>query len=374
MTRRPWVLVVEATRVVAYAVHRGGTADVVAEAAWDGEVPARTVEAFNALTDRPSDLVLVIGLAWLDAARPELPPVSIPISRRMLTIDADRWFALSDAPAIALADDLALAMPASRLEQWRRTFEQLAPVVGITTVPHAARLAGVRGTVTVAAATSEQGLLRIERGVLRDVRRSRQPVDPSVLAADLARLATAALSAAHSGDGLPADLQLLSVAMEERLVAARRTRWWRAGALCAASLLFVLWAGGQYRARVLEALTQRTAQLEAAAQPALDARLRLERARDEQRLLSAPPAADPGEVLALLGNLLPADVFVQRAEWDGEQWRIDGSAADAATLIPRLDGHPRLGDVRALAPSTRFLDGGRQRSSFSIGFRMEGTP
>jgi hypothetical protein len=221
---------------------------------------------------------------------------------------------------------------------------------------------------------SEQGLLRLDRGVVREVRRSRQPLATSGPPLDGAQVAAAVFTATGGGDGMPADLQLVSVLMEERLAAARRTRWWRAGVVAATSLLFVLWAAGTYRARVLEALTQDAATLATASQPALEARLRLERARDEHRLLSTAPSTDPGEVLALLGELLPADVVVQRAEWDGLQWRIDGSAADAAALIPRLDGHPRLADVRALAPSTRYLDGGRQRSSFSIGLRLEDAP
>ena len=374
MMRRPWILVLDATRLIAYAPQRGGAFSVVTEATWNGDVPARTVDALKALTEHPSGLVLVIGLAWLDAARPELPPVSISLKRRMLTIDADRWFAFSDAPAIGVVDEVALAMPSGRLEQWRMAFEQLAPVLGITTVPHAAKLRGLAGDVAVSAGMSEHGLLRLDRGVVREVRRSRQPLATSGPPLDGAQVAAAVFTATRGGDGMPADLQLVSVLMEERLAAARRTRWWRAGVVAATSLLFVLWAAGTYRARVLEALTQDAARLATASQPALEARLRLERARDEHRLLSTAPSTDPGEVLALLGELLPADVVVQRAEWDGLQWRIDGSAADAAALIPRLDGHPRLADVRALAPSTRYLDGGRQRSSFSIGLRLEAAP
>jgi len=86
MMRRPWILVLDATRVIAYAPQRGGAFRIVTEATWDGDVPARTVDALQALTEHPSELVLVIGLAWLDAARPELPPVSISLKRRMLTI------------------------------------------------------------------------------------------------------------------------------------------------------------------------------------------------------------------------------------------------------------------------------------------------
>jgi hypothetical protein len=50
-------------------------------------------------------------------------------------------------------------------------------------------------------------------------------------------------------------------------------------------------------------------------------------------------------------------------------WRIDGSALDAPRIVPLLDSSPAFDDVRIVAASTRFLDRGQQRESFSIAFR-----
>ncbi|MBY0492250.1 MAG: PilN domain-containing protein, partial [Gemmatimonadaceae bacterium] len=110
---------------------------------------------------------------------------------------------------------------------------------------------------------------------------------------------------------------------------------------------------------------------------ALAAQARLLRADRESALLQRAnaDAAHPGApslVIARLGALLPPSAFVQHLEWDGRQWKIDGSAIDAAGLVPRLDAVPVFEQVRSLAPSTRFLDGGTPRSSFSIGFAVRG--
>jgi len=63
---------------------------------------------------------------------------------------------------------------------------------------------------------------------------------------------------------------------------------------------------------------------------------------------------------------------MQRLEWNGSEWRIDGSANDAAVLVPLLDADAQFVGVRAAAPSTRYLENGRSRSSFSIVFQTAG--
>ena len=79
----------------------------------------------------------------------------------------------------------------------------------------------------------------------------------------------------------------------------------------------------------------------------------------------------PSAILARLGALLPKDAFVQRLDWDGNAWRIDGSASDAPRIVPLLDADAYFSDVRIVAASTRFLDAGKQRESFSIAFRAK---
>ena len=61
--------------------------------------------------------------------------------------------------------------------------------------------------------------------------------------------------------------------------------------------------------------------------------------------------------------------FVQRLDWDGTVWRIEGSAANAPAIVPMLDSDALFSDVRIVAATTRFLDMGRQRESFSISFQ-----
>lgn len=371
MKRAPWTIMIDAQRVTAFAGGRDGAPTTVATATWTPDAPERTVEALEALEDRPASIVLVIGLAWLESACPSLPPVSVPVKRRMLSIEGDRWFPFASRPATAMIDDFVLAMPEDRLEQWRAAFGRLAPVVGVTTVVHAARLTGQEGAFELDAGPGERGFLQLDHARVIGLRRTRALAGTDARSVPAERLVRAVQQAAMPADRLPADLQLLGVAAEEREQAAYRARWWRSGAGFAVAMTFALWSLANRRERQLDAATREAARLESEAAPALDAMARLELAREETRRLTLPADASPSEIIAVLGDLLPSDVFVQRVEWDGAGWKMDGSATDAAALIPRLDAHPMLRNVRMLAPSNRFVDGGRQRSSFSIGFDVE---
>ena len=97
--------------------------------------------------------------------------------------------------------------------------------------------------------------------------------------------------------------------------------------------------------------------------------LRLELARAELNLLAPQASASAAAVLARLGGVLPRDAFVQRLDWDGTVWRIDGSATNAPAIVPMLDGDSMFADVRIVAATTRFMDMGKQRESFSISFQ-----
>jgi hypothetical protein len=201
---------------------------------------------------------------------------------------------------------------------------------------------------------------------VRSVRRMRAAPAGKLAPLDLATCANAVLR----GDTVPLDVQLLDTALERQFRNRRRAEWWRAGAVCIAALAFCLWGVDQWRERALVRARQERGTREASARSALDAEARRQQALAERQLVSADTGVRTSDVLAALGDRLPADVFVQRAEWDGTEWRIDGSARNAATLVPLLSSIAGISNVRALAPSTRFLDGGQQRSSFSIGFRM----
>ena len=137
----------------------------------------------------------------------------------------------------------------------------------------------------------------------------------------------------------------------------------------------VLAAGyDRHQARALARLEAREQTLLAALEPARAARARLERARLELAQLgnlaeAAGAATAPLPLLATLGELLPDDAVVDRLAWDGTTWRLDGSARDAAALVPRLAADPRLREVRSAAPSQQFTEGGVVRRSFAITLR-----
>lgn len=121
--------------------------------------------------------------------------------------------------------------------------------------------------------------------------------------------------------------------------------------------------------RRLGALTTQVRRLETAAAAAVAAQARLQRTQEERQQLTAPAGVEsPLAVLVRLGERLPADVVLQELGWDGDGWRLQGSARNAETVLPRLSA-AGFADVRSLAPTTRFVEGGRQRSSFTVGFR-----
>ncbi|AMW04541.1 PilN domain-containing protein [Gemmatimonas phototrophica] len=367
MSRR-WALMLTSDQVRVYAA---GTVTPVAVVPWQSDAPEAAVRTLAALPHQPTQLVLVVGLAWLEAVPLTLPPVPLAQQRRMLQLDADRWFPFAAPPAVAIADGVALAMPADTLTTWVRSFATIAPVDAVVALPQAAQLAGVDGTVHTTAASGETGVMEFRQGTLRQVRRLRQSPPANATVLDDSLCATALLNAG----ALPLDWQLLDPALERRMLARRQGAWWRAAGIGVAAIAFCLWSADQWRERALaEGNAQREA-LAIRAQPALDADARRQRAQRERQLLTEGTTHPRiSEVLALLGERLPADVFVQRAEWDGSRWRLDGSARDAASLVPLLAGLPGVGDVRSLAPSTRFLDGGQPRSSFSLSFALAASP
>lgn len=367
---RTWAVLVEQEQVRAYAADGlvyEGACDLSASGTLD-----TLVRTLQAISPQPTSLVLVVGLAWLDVAAVSLPPVAPAMQRRMLQLDPDRVFAVGEPVAVTISGALALAAPTSRLDAWSAALSAVAPVRAAVALPVAAALAAQRGTWRVVAARGEQGLVIVSANAGGDrctaVRRTRQPL-PDAAWLDLRACATAVLDAA----ALPPDAQLLDAPREAAYARATRTAWWRAGLLAGSAAVFALWSAAQWRERVLRSAEAQAQALSAQAGPALDAQARLERARREREFLATytHTATSPTQVLATLGRVLPNDVFVQRAAWDGVAWRVDGSADDAASLVPRLDGEALFEGVRSLAPSTRYLERGRTRSSFSIGFSVK---
>ena len=94
-----------------YALDREGAGGVT-RIAWRPEAPAPMAEALRAEFGTPSALVVIIGLAFLEIAEPQLPPVSNDVRVRMLQRDSDRYFALREPAAVATDGTVAFAMDA----------------------------------------------------------------------------------------------------------------------------------------------------------------------------------------------------------------------------------------------------------------------
>jgi hypothetical protein len=330
------------------------------------------------------ELVVVIGGAWLDCAQPSLPALPVRDQRRALHFQADREFTLTPPLALTVSGVVAVAADAARLSALRTALGwiRLRAVVGL---PEAMAAAGLSGTwrADATVTTPEQLVVTLAEGRVQDARRVR---------GDLAAVATAPVPASAAvrvldvpallravqtrGPGLWDETrQLLDVATEAQFARERRGAWVRAGVLCTAAVAFMAWAYAQRCERQLAATRAEIAEATRDAAPALAAAERLRRATAEHDAIAASAvtvarANNPVRVLARLGAVLPSGAFVQHLEWDGTSWRIDGSATDAAQLVPRLDADPEIERVQVLAPSTRFLDSGTPRSSFSIGFQV----
>jgi hypothetical protein len=146
-----------------------------------------------------------------------------------------------------------------------------------------------------------------------------------------------------------------------------------AGAACLLSLVFALWALDRSRERALEAAREEAAALAVQAAPAGELEANLAAVENERLALeqAADRPVDPLVVMAALGERLPAGATVLNLRMVGREWQIDGTAPDAAAIVPLLDGDQRFHDVRFLSASSRFREGERTYETFSIAFRVE---
>jgi hypothetical protein len=94
--------------------------------------------------------------------------------------------------------------------------------------------------------------------------------------------------------------------------------------------------------------------------------------RERAALEQAPRTqVDPILVLASLSDRLPTGATVLSLRVVANEWQIDGTALDAAAIVPLLDSDARFRDVRFLSASSRFREGERTYETFSIAFRVE---
>lgn len=345
---------------------------------WQRDGLATAVAAVRVHAGSSSRVLLVLGGALIDVARPHWPPVSPALRRRILHHEADRVFATARPQATTLCGDLAFGADAALVTPLREAFSAAFTVDGVIALPVALAVAHVRAgaadrvTWRFDAGAHAVGVAQVEGRALTDARIG--PLDDATLRGTRA-VDDAQLLAALATTEIASSDQLLDRDAEAALSFAQQRAWWRAVALAVVAIGVLTWSADRWRSRVEENTVAQVAALDQVAAPALAAQQRLISATDEQVRIAEDRAAAPHTpvVLARLGALLPRDAWVQRLEWDGRDWRIEGSAVDVASLVPRLAADSMLQDVRSLAPSTRFLDNGRARGSFTIGFRLRTT-
>jgi Tfp pilus assembly protein PilN len=353
--------------------------------AWSPDDPVAMADALRAHIGSPSAIVIVVGLGLLEIAEPDLPPMDLGLRRAVLWRDGDRYFPLDEPVAVACADTFAFAVPVRLLERWVRAIRTLGPVRAIVTAPQLCWRLIDTGAWALPAGENEQGVVRVRNGVLVEVRRELSDATGPASSDDASAEARNGGVSLADADAIgrealrwidaPLDRQLLDVPHADSIRRARQRRWMASAMLAAAAVVVLAWSANRWRDAQLATLVSSAQQLSEHAAPALRAEARRSRALAETKLLadaeqrSRGPEA-PLPVLAHLSRVLPRDVVVQRLEWNGQQWRVEGTADNAPRLVPLLDADTHFRDVRIAAASQRFLDAGRQRESFAISFRM----
>ncbi|MEP6764610.1 MAG: PilN domain-containing protein [Gemmatimonadaceae bacterium] len=372
------------------AVYRAGGKLVTTEIPWDATRPERAIDALSAEIGKVRSISLSVGLGFLEVARPELPPLSDADRLRVLRRDADRYFPIEGAAAVtaARAGGVAFALPSEQLQRWISAFENWAPVRAVVAAPSS--IAGaltVRGTTsnafTIDAGAEERGVMRFANGIVEEARRvplslalgvvnGTRPVDDRLIEEAPGRFA-AAIGALDSIKA-PLDVMLLDAPLDRALRRHQQRRVWASYFMFAVMLVVLGTAANLSREKTFLETAQAVAVRQVEARPALAAAVRLNSLNDEARVLIAKQS-NKSSALAVLANLskaLPTDVFVQRIDWNGAEWHIDGSANQAATIVPQLDAAGIFTNVRVLSASARFRDGSRMRESFSVAFQVKG--
>jgi hypothetical protein len=374
-----------ADRVRAVALGRRGRAPrATAELPWDPARPELAVSELRARLGEASRIGVAVGLAFLDVQRVALPPARGEARRRMVALDPTRVFPLRESVVVALADDAplvgndaegepAFALSREQVRAWVSAFEAWGPVDSVEPAPAAlARSLGLGPSADsehrMPAAPGEEGAVQLRAGRVLQVRRAprrdgggQAPVDGPTLAADDPW--RVAIGAALGADHAPAAVQLLPDDLT-RAVARRRL----------AAVVLALGAADRQRVRRANVLERALgAELPRAAPAAsLQARLATLDVASRAGAQLTARRVDPLWVLATLGERIPPGAVVTALRLQGESWTVEGTARDAAALIPALAADPRLAEVRALSPSVRFVEGGTSVETFALAFRLGG--
>jgi len=341
------------------------------------------VAELRALAGDVDGIGLAIGLAHLHVKQVKLPPVTHLARRQMLMVEPERWFAVPSGAPTAIALDtagvVALGADGAFVDACVEAFGAWAPVQRIEAAPMALVRALVAaghatGTGTLDAGPGELGLVQLDAGVLRSVRRVRAADLATELPAmlsvpDVDGAHAVALGAALAFDGT-IDSMLLTPSLERGFVAAERRRFMTCSLAAMAAVCVAVLSLGVSRDRLLGTLTT---ELTVARDAAAEGSASVTRALSIDRELAAitTTAANRGDALAslaALGARLPVEAVAQRVRMVGSEWQIEGNATTASAVLAALAAESRFEQVRFLAPSNRFRDGTDDRETFAIAF------
>ena len=375
-------LEVTATRLRAVGLAAlGDWPRVAADIEWNPDRPQDAIAVLAGQLGRVGRIGVAIGLDHLHVKHVELPPATPSVRRRMIAVEPDRFFPVENERAVvALDGDVAFAVDQVRLERWLEAIETWAPVESVDAAPVALARALARsddGTYAFGLNDDAHGTVEVRHGRLVAARHVPGPV-AAADALGLPAIGTvppallAAWGAALRLDG-QLSAMLLSDAQRRTIERRRSRRLAGAAAACALALGFAVWAADRSRDGVLARLTAEQAALAPRAAPAAALQARLAALDQEAAVTRSVTASrtDPLRVLAALGERLPRDVTVLNARAVGDEWRVDGTATNAAAILPALDGDARFSDARFLGATSRFREGARTYESFSLAFRVK---
>jgi len=349
---------------------------------WNPEAPETGIAALRQQVGEVDAIAVAVGLGLLQVARVDLPPVPDEAREAMLSLESARFFATERPCVVALAPggSVAFAADAAQLDRWLSALESWGAVVRIEAAPIAlARALGPAGSgdLSVDGGVDERGFVAIRAGRLVAARRIPAALGeaPGSALAERDGVPGSHLAAWGALRGEDADARGTLASPEWRRTFARRRRRLLGIATLAAvaGVTLALLAADQWRERTWRALEADVAARRDAAvagEAALAARARLDA---ESAYLSQAGATARGGALgalAAISNALPPDAVVLTARAMGREWQVEGTAASAASLVPRLDQDGDFENVRILSASSRFRDGPRTRETFAIALRV----
>jgi hypothetical protein len=349
---------------------------------WDPEAPEAGVAALRQQVGTVDAIAVAVGLELLQVARVALPPAPDEAREAMLSLESARFFATERPCVVALAPGgaVAFAADAAQLDRWRTALESWGAIVRIEAAPIAlARALGPAssGDFQLEGGGEERGFVSIRAGQVVASRRIPAALGeaPGKILAEHRGIPGTHLAAwgALLGEDDEPRGTLAAPEMRRAFAGRRRRRLGIAMLAAVAGVTLALLAADQWRERTWRALEADVAARRSdavAGEAALAARARLD--AESAYLSQAGGVARAGALgaLAAISNALPPDAVILSARAVGREWQVEGTAASAASLVPRLDQDGHFENVRILSASSRFRDGPRTRETFAIALRV----